>query len=169
MTKKLEELFNLAPLEDDIDEELEEKQPMTEEDLMEETTDILTALSNSEKIDIALTTVTGLNEHDREMDDIADRAFKSFKDLSDLGVNTHDAQSGRIFEVAATMLKTAMEAKNSKVDRKLKTLELLVKKDRLDHDKNVKKGKNADSTGNEFDRNELLGLIRDNMPKDESE
>ena len=167
MTKKLEEVFNLPPMEDvekDIPElvvepEVEEK---SKEEILAEPAKIMNALSNAEKLDSALSAITDLDDHDHEMDDISLKALQSFQDLSDLSNNVPDAHVGRIMEVAATMLKTAMEAKDSKVNRKLKILELQLKKAKLDSDEGNGQHSGT-SNGIEFDRNELLKRITDSI------
>ena len=62
----------------------------------------------------------------------ANKAEKAFEDLMDLGFNVEDRNAGHIFASAQTMLKNAIEAKNSKSDRKLRAIELQLKKLRLD-------------------------------------
>jgi hypothetical protein len=42
--------------------------------------------------------------------------------------------SGRIFEVASTMLRNAIDAKNNKITQKLKMVELQLKKLKIDKD-----------------------------------
>lgn len=174
MTKKLEEIFNLPEIvKDDIFEENESVPQFDNKEVFQKTTEILNAISNIEKIDSALTTVRSLDSHDTEMDDIATKALESYDDLIKLGVNVADAHAGRVFEVAAMMLKTAMEAKDAKVSRKLKTIELQIKKARLDLDNKIaEKGKDpsGDDDGKTFDRNELLRIItqsnnNDNPPE----
>ena len=145
---------------------------MTKEAAFEEASDIMTAMSASEKIDVALTTVTGLLEHDNEMDDIALKAMKSYKELCDIGGNVPVMHTGKIYEVAATMLKTAMEAQDSKVSKKLKILDLQLKKMKIDTDLNPKAlgGEGGLSGGGqEFDRNELLRHIVDAAKTDSTD
>ena len=160
MTKKLEEILDLPPIEEVIE------QPKTKDELVEEAGEIINALDNSEKIDYALTSVTGLIEHDEEMDDIALKAITTYKELCDLGLNVPDLHVGKVYEVAAMMLRTAMEAKDAKVQKKLKMLDLQIKKYRID--KLESKGiKNSDDqTSPEFDRNELLQHIIDSQVSD---
>ena len=50
----------------------------------------------------------------------------------DLGMNVDSRYSGRIFEVASTMLRNAIDAKAGKIDKKLKMVELQLKKLRID-------------------------------------
>ena len=106
----------------------------------------------SEKIDMSLSNVTGLLEHDVEMDDIADKAIKSYEALCDLGLNVPEMHTGKIYEVASTMLKTAMEAKDAKVQKKLKMLDLQLKKLKIDSDINPEI-LTSGGNGVEFDRN----------------
>jgi hypothetical protein len=54
----------------------------------------------------------------------------------DLGMNVEARYSGRIFEVAGGMLKNAIDAKAAKIDKKLKMIELQLKKQKLDQDAN---------------------------------
>lgn len=156
MTKKLEETFSLPSI-DDFEPDGIMK---SEEEILEETTEIITALGAAEKIDSALATVSGLNEHDNDMDDVAKRAIQSYEDLCDLGLNVHDSHAGRIYEVAATMLKTALDAKDAKVTRKLKTIELQLKKAKLDQERVLKTGGINNVSNDEFDRNELLAYMK---------
>lgn len=165
MTRKLEEAFDLEHIDnfgelDDIDDSDE----MSHKELMDSSQEILESLSNAEKIDTALTAVSEINEHDTEMDKIASKAMKAFDDLCALGMNMTDGHAGKIFEVAGQMLKTSLDAKDSKVTRKLKTVELQLKKAKIDNDDNKSSGSGSGEhdTNNEFDRNELLGYITDN-------
>lgn len=160
MTKKLEELLDLPGIEES--EIIPEETTMTKEEAFEEASEIMTAMSASEKLDVALTTVTGLLEHDKEMDDIATKALGSYSDLCSIGQNVPVMHTGKIYEVAATMLKTAMDAKDAKVNKKLKILDLQLKKMKIDLDINPDgNGESSSGGGAEFDRNELLQHIVD--------
>jgi hypothetical protein len=50
----------------------------------------------------------------------------------DLGMNSEARHAGKFFEVAQTMMKNAIEAKNAKADKKLRMIELQLKKQRVD-------------------------------------
>ena len=159
MTKKLEEEFNLPQIEEATAKENAEA---TEKFDVQEVThvdieDVQTALSNAEKIDLALKNVKGLDEHDDEMDDIGQQAIDSYQQLMNLGMNVGDREAGSIFDSAAKMLKTALEAKESKIDTKLKQIDLMIKKGRLDN--NTQSASNTASGGPAVDRNELLKII----------
>jgi hypothetical protein len=90
------------------------------------------------------------------MDDIGQQAMDSYQQLMNLGMNVGDREAGHIFDSASKMLKTALEAKESKINAKLKQIDLMVKKARLD-------GNSSDSAsgsgGKSLDRNELLRII----------
>ena len=158
MTKKLEETCNINPIEE---EEKVEEAPTIEES--RDLTEILsTEISTTEKIDASLPMVQGLNEHDKDMDDIHQKAISTFEELISLGMNVEVHAGAKLMETANQMLKTAMEAKDSKVDRKLKMLNLQLQKAKLDlaQDKEDKKSKIDDEIESEgsvvLDRNELL-------------
>jgi hypothetical protein len=157
MTKKLEEFFNLPPsVTAVVEEELPKK---STEQLMTEAREVFSALTTAERVDLALPTVTGLELHDSEMDEIATKAVKTFEDLIVLGGNVPDLHAGKIYEVAGQMLKTALDAKNAKAERKLKMIDLQLKKvrsEQIDLDQGNGDRKNS---GGEFDRNELLKYI----------
>lgn len=155
MTKKLEELFQLASNDpEDKDVELPpETQEVTE-----------TALNNLEKIENALPQVRGLEVADIEMDDLADLAKNSYKDLMDLGMQVDSRYSSEIFNVAGTMLGHAITAKTAKVQKKLKMIELQLKKAGLDQ-KLAAKEEKIEATpigeGKVLDRNEILKALLD--------
>ena len=165
MTKKLEETFNIEPEEEKVEETTEET-PTIEES--KELTEVLYAeLKNTEKIDNALPVVQDLNEHDKEMDDIHQKALDAFNDLLQLGMNVEVHAGAKLLETANQMLKTAMEAKDSKVDRKLKMINLQLQKAKLDY--NISKNKDGFELESDgavtISRNELLKRI-DNAQKD---
>ena len=161
MTKKLEETFNIQPAEEEVVETIEEEIPSIEES--KELTEMLySELKTTEKIDSALPLVSDLNQHDKEMDDIHKMALDAFNDLVQLGMNVEVHAGAKLLETANQMLKTAMEAKDSKVDRKLKMINLQLQKAKLDHSvqKSLPEGTELESDGAiTIDRNELLKRI----------
>ena len=159
MTKKLEEEFNLPSIDDaTMNENADATQKFDVQDVTAvDIEDVQTALTNAEKIDHALQNVKGLEEHDLEMDDIAQQAVDSYQQLMNLGMNVGDREAGSIFDSAAKMLKTALEAKDSKIDSKLKQIDLMIKKGRLDN--NATSSSSGGADGQAVDRNELLKII----------
>jgi hypothetical protein len=111
-----------------------------------------------DKIAASLPQVKGLGDmSDLEMDKLAIEAEESYKNLMDLGMNVDSRYSGRIFEVASNFLKNAIDAKSSKIDKKLKMVELQLKKLKLDKDGNKDGGPVEESDGFVIsDRNELM-------------
>ena len=105
MTKKLEELFDLADQEED--DGPAEPNNTVELNLPE----IQETLKAVDKIDAALPSVRDLEASDTEMDDIANTARQTFQDLMDLGMNVEARFAGEIFNNASRMLDTALTAK----------------------------------------------------------
>jgi len=155
MSKRLEELFQLP---EDITKEVNES------NIEETQVDLVTkeAYSNLEKIEQALPQVKGLEACDTEMDTLADFAKDSYKDLMDLGMQVDSRFSAEIFSVAGTMLGHAITAKTAKINKKIKMIELQLKKAQLDQ-KQESKDKDIEATplgeGQLLDRNELLKLL----------
>jgi len=133
MTKKLEELLNLPASKEVIKQEEKKKQKA----MATQNQPLLRDISEFDKISAALPAVKGLGDaSDAEFDALAQRATDAYDDLIDLGMNVEARYSARIFEVAGTMLKNAIDAKAAKVDKKLKMIELQLKKQKLDQDAN---------------------------------
>ncbi len=157
MTKKLEDFFNLPPAVT-VENDIPAVRPRDE--LVIDTREMSSQITTAEKVDYALKTVSGLDIHDSEMDDISKKALDTFSDLISLGNNVPDVHAGKIYEVAGQMLKTAMDARNSKADKKLKMIELQLKKVRAEQiDFELGTGPVKGAQGGEFDRNELMKYI----------
>lgn len=162
MTKKLEEEFGLPPM----DEATAEHSESVESEPVEQSiTTIEEALSISEKINGALAEVRGMESHDSEMDEIAQQAVDSYEQLMTLGMNMTDMAAGQVFNNAANMLKIALEAKDSKVNRKLKQIDLMLKKARLDQQEQKNNPDVQEVQATMFDRNELLKMISGDKEK----
>ena len=130
MTKKLEDIFDLETSTDadTFREQLEKEQDQKND---QEANQLIKEKLDLDKIDAALPQVDGLAE-DKEIDKYAEEAYQSYKDLMDLGMNIEPRLAGRIMEVASSMMSNAINAKNVKVDKKLKMIELQLKKMKLD-------------------------------------
>lgn len=134
MTKKLEELLDLPDAKEIIKnaESQEEAQKTHEIERQQET---MRDIAEFDKISSALPAVKGLGQMaDDELNEIADKAMTAYDDLMDLGMNVESRYSGRVFEVAGNMLKTTLDAKTAKLDKKLKMIELQLKKEKMDRD-----------------------------------
>ena len=149
MTKKLEEVFGFPPIDEDnteLDTQIEET-PLPE-DLQGEIAAAHATIDMANRVDIALPTVTDMAAAERELDSLAAMAQEQSERLMDLGFNVDDRNAGKIFEVAATLLKTAVDAKTVKLDKKLKMIDLQLRKARLDKDNK------SDTNANVFDASE---------------
>jgi hypothetical protein len=153
MTRKLEELFELDQ------DEIDGLAKPTPENAQLITTEALDSLS---KIEQALPQVRGLDAADDEMDNLATLAQSSYKDLMDLGMQVDSRYASEIFNVAGTMLGHAITAKTAKLNKKLKMIDLQLKKAQLDQ-KAANKTEEIEATpmgeGKSLDRNELLKLL----------
>jgi len=166
MTQKLSELFNLPSAEETTVEEaettIEENRALIEE------TDLAI-----DKIDAALPFVADLDTSDKELDELADLAKDKFQDLIDLGMNVEARFSGHILATAGTLLGHAITAKQAKLDKKLRMVDLQLKKMRLDQQAakdNIKSDGEkiadaADGNGMVLDRNELLRQLLNKSDK----
>lgn len=151
MTRKLESLFDLPSSESTESTELVE----TQQNNLESLPDTLAAL---DKIEAALTAVKGLESSDSEMDELAGMAVKEFHNLLDLGMNVDSRYASEIFSVASQMLGHAITAKTAKVNKKLRMIDLQLKKAKLDQDTN-KEDPLPVGQGTVLDRNELLASL----------
>jgi hypothetical protein len=156
MTKKLEQLLDLP----------ETEKPELISPKTVETPPAIINLQNQldefDKISSALPQVKGLGDMaDTELDSLAGKAEQAFDDLMDLGMNVEAKYGSRMFEVAANMLNAAITAKSSKIDKKLKMVELQLKKLAIDK-KNTNEGDDpVEGKGYIItDRNSLLEKLK---------
>jgi hypothetical protein len=169
MTKKLEDILNLPNVKEafkEVDKKEKEKKlkdagqenPSTKNLDPKTQANLQKSYAEFDKIAASLPQVKGLGEmSDLEMDKLAVEAEESYKNLMDLGMNVDSRYSGRIFEVASNFLKNAIDAKSSKIDKKLKMVELQLKKLKLDKEGNKDGSPIEESDGFVIsDRNELM-------------
>jgi hypothetical protein len=171
MTRKLESLFDLppsAPVED-------EATSPPAEDLRSQ---LQTLDETIDKIDAALPGVRGLEANDTEMDSLSKMATDSYDELMTLGMQVDSRFASEIFSVASNMLGHAITAKTAKMDKKLKMIDLQLKKMRLDQQQAVIDAKAADggeeamqtAQGMVLSRNDLLDrLLASKDQKDKKE
>ena len=136
--EKLKETFNIS--DDDLNEE-----EITDYEPIESTNDVIE-----------------LDQHDREMDEISALALTGYTDMKELGENVEIRHSAEIFQSAAAMLKISLDARNSKVDKRLKLMKLQLDKLRLDRIAPAQAEPTAiDGEVTTFDRNDLLKQIKE--------
>jgi hypothetical protein len=156
MTKKLEDLFNLsdanktANLSKAINKEIVEKaaEVTTLQESLNQVAAITKDLPKIKELDLL---------GDTELDALAKKAEEAYDDLMDLGMNVEVRYAGRIFEVAGSMMKNAIDAKAAKIDKKLKAIDLQLKKYKID--KEIPEEGDGMINGQGYiitDRNELL-------------
>jgi hypothetical protein len=152
MTKKLETLFNL---EESNAKEVSVPTPVIEhtevrtlEDSYKAVAEITRGLPQIQELD---------NIDDRELDALATKAEQAYDDLMDLGMNVEVRYASRIFEVASSMMNNAISAKTAKIDKKLKAIDIQMKKYKIDKDNNEDPNDVINGQGYIItDRNELL-------------
>ena len=155
MTKKLEEILNLP----------ESKKIVKQDEKAAAKADaapLLRDISEFDKISAALPMVKGLGDAgDAELDELAKKATEAYDDIMDLGMNVEARYSALMFEVAASMLKNAIDAKSAKLDKKLKMIDLQLKKQKIDQDNNQDDSVTLQGDGVIIsDRNSLLEKLK---------
>jgi len=152
MNIKLNEVFNIAPEVKEV--EFTEK-PMVE---------IVKQVECLDKIDSALPHVEGMVD-DAEMDELAKTALDGYTALFELGMNVDPKQAGEIFSVAGNLLGHSITARQNKILKKLKMVELQIKKHRIDTAKELAKKSLGDDeqvitgTATVIDRNSLIAQL----------
>jgi hypothetical protein len=175
MSRKIEEVFDLPPM----NEREEIEQPIQEEETGFDLDKLRETMETVDKIDAALPAVRDLEALDHEMDDYAKQAINAFQDLMDLGQNVEDRHAAPVFDSASKMMTNAITAKTAKMDKKLKMIEMQMRKRKLDLEekklehqiaKENAKGETAIEGEAEefFDRssllNDLVDRIKSNNP-----
>lgn len=158
MTKKLEEFFNL-PIKDTESEVDNEK-------IIDDMSELQTVMTGIDKIDQALPMVRNLETTEREMDHLANLAEEKFRELMDLGMNVEPRFSGVILQTASTLLGHAITARQAKIDKKLRMIDLQLKKARLDQTANKnQEDEPISGQGLVLDRTELIRQILESNKK----
>jgi hypothetical protein len=161
MTRKLEELFDMPQADPDSIPSFDN----TNSDIDEASMSLLpSALSALDKIESALPAVRGLEASDVEMDDLAKKAVDSYDNLMDLGMNVDSRYASEIFSVASQMLGHAITAKTAKLNKKLKMIDLQLKKAKLDQ-VDAPSAKIPSAEGRMLDRNDLLRQLQQDAEK----
>ena len=149
MPTHLENEFDLPDLNNLVNTEITPT-PQEISDAFEKAKDLE---SQFEKID-------GFDQHDKEMDEISEKAMTSHIDLMELGMNVEVKHAGEIFAVSAQMLKIAADVRNNKVEKKLKLLRLQIDKMRIDKMTKSDDSNVLDGNAMTLDRNEILKQLQ---------
>ena len=150
MTRKLEELFDFPP-------SGSESEPTESTATAEQTRSQLAQIDATiDKIDAALPMVRDLETGDGELDDLANMAKESYDNLMDLGMQVDSRYASEIFAVAGTMLGHALTAKTAKLNKKLKMVDLQLKKMKQDQASKTDDEPMETAHGQVLSRNDLL-------------
>lgn len=95
-------------------------------------TELTKSVGNVDKINEALPQVVGLEASEREMDQLAQMATEGYQNLMELGMNVETRHAAEIFGAASNLLGHALTAKKNKIEKKLRMIELQLKKAALD-------------------------------------
>lgn len=157
MTKKLENLFNLP---NELPDSEDSAEIPTVEDLQKNMQALAEINQNIDKIDHALPMVQDLDAADTELDDLSELSRRTAEDLISMGMNVEARFSGTILQTAGVMMGHAITAKQAKIDKKLRMIDLQLKKMRLDHQISTSKPEAPqEANATVIDRNELLKRI----------
>jgi RNase P/RNase MRP subunit p29 len=126
--------------------------PATDEEVAE-------ALAKAKELEQAFDKIDHYDQHDSEMDELAGMAIQAHKDLQDLGMNVEVKHAGEIFSSSSQMLKIAVDAKNNKVEKKLKLLKLQLEKLRIEK-MHGDTSNTLDGSAVRLDRNEILKHLK---------
>lgn len=181
MTRKLEETFNLPSMDDIDSADCDTSQDIAQEIENKSIAEMQEMFETADKIDAALAPVKNLEALDVDMDNYANEAMDAFQNLMDLGHNVEDRHAAPIFDSASKMMANAITAKQSKLDKKLKMIQMQMQKQKLDLeerklqwqiDKAAKAGEDTNAiegTGEVLlDRNELMADIMKNLNIDKN-
>ncbi len=157
MTKKLENLFNLP---NELSDSEDSAEIPTVEDLQKNMQTLAEINQNIDKIDHALPMVQDLDAADTELDNLSELSRRTAEDLISMGMNVEARFSGTILQTAGVMMGHAITAKQAKIDKKLRMIDLQLKKMRLDHQISTSKPEAPqEANATVIDRNELLKRI----------
>lgn len=162
MTKKLEEIFDLEEQNTAKAKAQQDSKEIAEELTHETVRSIDDSYKAIQQIAGELPPINELDAlDDSELDKLASKSEQAYDDLMDLGMNVEVRYSGRIFEVASSMMKNAIDAKTAKVDKKLKAVDAKLKKLKIDKDNATDSDDVISGEGYVVtDRNELLKKLQ---------
>lgn len=155
MTKGIQDMLNLPSLEDTLKEDGIENQSNIEE-----------TLKKVETASKKMAQISG-SDHEMAMDELFSEIKGHAQDLMDMGYNIDQARARGIFEVAASLYKHAIDAKNSKRDAQLKFMKLELDKKKLSleemrmrHELGLGGNEPIEATVVSEDRNELIKRLK---------
>jgi hypothetical protein len=162
MTKALEDELNLPRLED----ALKAAQAENPSEPNAEVEAVANKLANVSMTQVAKSQdITGVQEHEAEVNDLYAQAMKAHKDLLDLGFNIEPKHAGaNAFTPAMKALEIALKASQSKAARKMERIKLAMEQEAHTKEMNsgVEDGEIIEGGGGSItaNRNDLMEKIR---------
>jgi hypothetical protein len=150
MNTKLEEEFNLAPSTSlEVIPEKEETSLAT-----------IAVYEELDKIQKGLPQVTGLDDSEKELDELAEYAITAHKDLLELAMNVEQRFCGEVSGASGNMLAHAITARTNKLKGRLDRIALQIKKQVADQKSKEDSNKiPLDGESVVMDRNQLLAEL----------
>ena len=174
MNKIIEDELGLPRLSDALEELEKQEEEISDDDPPEEKVENYSNMMETfNKIEKQLSDIDGLHDiakHDQEMDEISEKALKTFDNMIDLGHQVDPKHAGQIFEPAANILKMSLESRKSKVDVKLRFMKLQLDRARLEAHR--KDDEPLDIEGEEVfagNRSQVLDIILENEKNDKKD
>lgn len=114
MNKKLEETFNLAETKRDVAE--------IKKEIAKDRSGVVISTDD-------------LDDHDTKMDEYASESFNYAKEIYEVGLSAEARHAAEMFNAAANFMKVALDAKNNKLEKRLKLYDLELKRQKMENDK----------------------------------
>lgn len=126
-------------------------------------------------VDLVLKTTEG-TDHEKSMDEIYQETLDHSRSLMDLGFNTDERSRRGIFEIAASMYKNALDAKNSKRDAQIKLMKLIQDQKKQEFEEMKWRVERGEDVGRPIegsatlveDRNELIKRLRADIKEEKA-
>ncbi len=171
MTKGIEDMLNIPHLDDILKaEKIAFQEEVTRTTTPEIDLDAQSQMLAVQEIDNSIQT-TETHDHARAMDEVYAETLEHSRNLMDLGFNTDERSRRGIFEIATSMYKNALDAKNSKRDAQLKLMKLLADQRKQSFEEmkwRAERGERVDAPGSAAatatlveDRNDIIKRLRE--------
>jgi hypothetical protein len=180
MTHKLEEILDLPANEEieNIRKALHEQNDKIEKQA-EETEQLSTAMTPMTEKALAtiqeredrVNQIIDLKKFDDDTEDLFKESMEAFREIMSIAKDMPAPSMGKAFESAAIFARIALDAKNSKVKARLDSIDIALKKKRIDLVENKKDDENepVDVSGSFVDRNQLLKSFREALKEENKE
>ena len=168
---RLEDLFNVAPSDNSELSDLKKALaavPTTEESaLVEENAEVAVNIINEREHRV--NQMIDLQKYDEDIDTIYNEALDAFRSAFGAANDLPGKASSEMMAAANGFIKTALDARNSKLKARLDTISLALKKQALDSKKPEESDNSIDGKGVFLDRNQILAGLGDILKKQNAE